>query len=744
MRKGLLLIVISLVSLILVVALAISPITKSVLENHSKEYFGRKVSMNDLSLNILSGRLKVSDFTIYEADDTTPFVTLNLFDVNVNLKKLLTKTCEIESILFSNLTINVTQNGEKFNFTDILNMLSDTTASATDTTPSNWGIILNDVELSHSNIHYQDKRVGSEWNLEDISIIIPGIDLSYIQANMGLRLNFFDGGKLETDVKYNAEKSLYNLHVNVQNFKITPILPYLQQTLNVDSLAGTCTTNLYITGSTEHLLNCDANGFLKFRSVSLRDTQQKNIVAIDSIFSEISHIDLINNKVELNTVVVSGLSSYYEIINKNTDNISLLIKQNSLLDNTTSKKSGKAATAQSTKKKTSKPLDVRIKNVSVTNSSFKYIDNTLPQPFNYKINNIAVSINNFDLNQNNEVELSALLQNSGKVKIKWIGNLNDISNQNISVSLKNLNLKPFSPYSLALFGNAITEGHLSIQSQNIITNNTLNGVNNINIFNPKFGDKNRMIQAEYNNVPLKLGIYVLTDKSNNANFDLPVSGNIKSPNFSYGKIILKTLGTLLVKVAASPFTMIQSDSPVDEITFSALDTEFSDEEYAQFAKLSMLHKEKTELKLYLTQNIHYEQTLTEYCSIALKKDMAIQDSTNNITIANADDILIKEQYRAIPTKSEQVSVFANKMMALKGLTNNDTLTNEERATTLYGEAMRASILKDMNARNTLLYLYLTKQCSFPDTALSITSNLIELDTVRNLQNHYKVSWKIDE
>ncbi len=123
MRKGLLLIVISLVSLILVVALAISPITKSVLENHSKEYFGRKVSMNDLSLNILSGRLKVSDFTIYEADDTTPFVTLNLFDVNVNLKKLLTKTCEIESILFSNLTINVTQNGEKFNFTDILNML---------------------------------------------------------------------------------------------------------------------------------------------------------------------------------------------------------------------------------------------------------------------------------------------------------------------------------------------------------------------------------------------------------------------------------------------------------------------------------------------------------------------------------------------------------------------------------------------------------------------------------------------
>ena len=94
MKKGFLYIGIAIVGLLCVIALAISPIAKSVLENNSKEYIGRKVSMDKLSLNIFSGRLKVSNFTMYEADDSTAFVSLKLFDVNVKPKKIITKTVE--------------------------------------------------------------------------------------------------------------------------------------------------------------------------------------------------------------------------------------------------------------------------------------------------------------------------------------------------------------------------------------------------------------------------------------------------------------------------------------------------------------------------------------------------------------------------------------------------------------------------------------------------------------------------
>ena len=150
------------------------------------------------------------------------------------------------------------------------------------------------------------------------------------------------------------------------------------------------------------------------------------------------------------------------------------------------------------------------------------------------------------------------MQNSGKLKIKWIGSIDDISNQNITVTVNNLDLQSFSPYSVAMFGNPITHGKVSLQSQNIIINNNLRGTNKLNLFKPEIGDKDKSVSAEYKTVPLKMGIYVLTDKNGKADLDIPVSGNIDSPNFSYGKLIIKTLGNLLVKVAASPFNVMKS------------------------------------------------------------------------------------------------------------------------------------------------------------------------------------------
>ena len=54
---------------------------------------------------------------------------------------------------------------------------------------------------------------------------------------------------------------------------------------------------------------------------------------------------------------------------------------------------------------------------------------------------------------------------------------------------------------------------------------------------------------------MKLGMYLLTDKDNNISIDLPISGNLNDPKFSYRKALLKVLGNLLAKVVTSPFRL---------------------------------------------------------------------------------------------------------------------------------------------------------------------------------------------
>jgi len=736
MKKFLLIVAISIAVIIAIVAFAVSPIAKHFLINNSKELIGRKIDMENLSVNIFTGRLQVENFTLYEADDSTSFVAFNLFDVNVNLHKLLSKTAEIESVELSGADIRVIQNGNTFNFTDIIEFFSsDSTATDTVEEPSEWNVVINDIHINHSYLYYQDQEIGSEWRLKDISLVIPGIDLSDLSTDMGLQLDFTNGGKLETTMKYNTEKALYDLQVKIQNFHLSPVLPYLQQSLNVDNLDGKFSADLSIHGSSEHILNFDVTGLVSLSEFNMIDTLQKSVASFDSVATTIKQIDLINNKIELSSLYINKLHSYYEIFQDQNDNFSVLVKA----DTTQTQDSLAVAYADTTEEK---PFVLIINNLQIANSNFDFIDNSLPQPFSYTISDICVSSTNFNLAKQNTIEANAVLQNSGKLKLKWIGSIEDISNQNISVFLNNIDLQSFTPYSLAMFGNPITDGHISIQSQNVIINNRLKGTNKVSIFQPKIGEKDKAVKPEYN-VPLKMGLYILTDKNGKVDLDLPISGNIDSPDFSYGKIIIKTLGNLLVKVAASPFNVLKnSNAQIDQVCFNATATEFNNEEYAQFAQLGTMLREKPELKLHLTQNLLYREAVTEYCINELKKNMAIQDSTNHITEENANELLIKEKYLAIPTKSEELRMFADKMLRERNITSHAKLTTEQKAVLIYENVVKQSITNDMQWRNTLVQNYLKTSCSVPDSSFKILSNIIENDTVKTFKNNYSVEWSL--
>ena len=153
-------------------------------------------------------------------------------------------------------------------------------------------------------------------------------------------------------------------------------------------------------------------------------------------------------------------------------------------------------------------------------------------------------------------------------------------------------------------------------------------------------------------------------------------------------------------------------------------------------------REKPELKLHLTQNLLYRDAVIEYSINELKKNMAIQDSTNHITEDNANELLIKEKYLAIPTKSEELRMFADKMLRERNITPQAKLTTEQKAVLIYENTVKQSITNDMQWRNSLVQNYLKTSCSVPDSSFKILSNIIENDTVKTFKNNYSVEWSL--
>ena len=110
-------------------------------------------------------------------------------------------------------------------------------------------------------------------------------------------------------------------------------------------------------------------------------------------------------------------------------------------------------------------------------------------------------------------------------------------------------------------------------------------------------------------LPLQAAVYVLTDMSGRAKMDLPVSGNIKNPKFSFKKTIIKAFFNTILRVAASPVDMIIQACRANADAFKdmSLDLEqqsFNSRQYDQFNAICEVMKDKPELIVEVTPSFN--------------------------------------------------------------------------------------------------------------------------------------------
>ena len=61
---------------------------KSYIEKNSKELVGRKIAMERLHFNALNGHVLITDFRLFEPDDSAHFVQFDTLYINLALYKL--------------------------------------------------------------------------------------------------------------------------------------------------------------------------------------------------------------------------------------------------------------------------------------------------------------------------------------------------------------------------------------------------------------------------------------------------------------------------------------------------------------------------------------------------------------------------------------------------------------------------------------------------------------------------------
>ena len=716
--KSLVIIASVLVIIIVAIALAISPVAKSYIEKNSKEMIGRKITMRNLHVNIFSGTLELDSIYMYEKNDKDIFASIDTFYVNLTLTKLLSKNLEISELKVIRPYLVVMQNGSVFNFDDLMPKKDK---KKEESSPNSFpkSIVIKDINFRGGNLVYTDMALKNTIKMNDLGVAIPELAFGNGNTKGGVHLKIGNIATLDSKLDINMKTNDYRLNLLIKNLSVNIVKPYIQQYYNINQLDGLVSGNLLIAGNTNHIMDFKLSGTSSVSGFKMTNKLNEPIASADNASVKIDNIFYKTSTYLFDYIHASNVKLNF-ILNPKTNNFSSLFKPE-----------------VKSKTTNSEPMTFKVKDMHVSDSKMIYTDNTLNSPSTLPISKIDFMSTNFDMNGNNELKIKGSFPEGGSVKFNWKGNMNDLTNQQIMINFQNFGLKLISPYCQYYTAYDLTTGNMNFTSKNNIAHNNISSSNSVDVYKINVGKKHKDLKAKYN-VPLKLALYIMKDKDEKINFDLPVKGNIKDPQFSYKKIIFKTIVNLMVKVALSPFKFLASSlgmnpDKMESIGIEPLQTEFTAEQYNQINNIASIYKKKPEIVLNLTQFVNLSDAMSDYAIYRTKLSYlnSLQKTENKTPVGYSEVQQLKNNDKDFVQYLDTLIKHSGKV-ALQA-------SFQDKINSLYvQDSIRIGLINKLERRNLFLKNYLMTSSEIPEKNLVIRTAETDSLKIYNQKAIYKI------
>ena len=731
--KVALIVVAIIILLLLLVVLLISPVSKWYIEKYSKDLIGRRITIENFDLQLLKGQAFVDNFVLYEANDVDTFVSIGHVGADVQMWGIVRQSIVVDSFNIVAPNITVMRRNNRMNFDDMLQFMAGSDDSEpVDTTQveepaadkMSWDILVRNIAIKQGRVRYADDFMGIDWTMKRIGVSIPEIDLSGNDAMAQLNFDFEQGGNLTLDAMYDKREERYGLNLLLADYPIQSLKPFMKGMANLGDISGNLRIDLNVAGALANIIDSDITGAVRIDSTAVYDIEGNHMASLRQFRTDIERINISHDYVvKLANLHIDGLSSQFEMFGNGRNTFSTLLSSNVADSDTTDVEFEQQEAEVSDSLQHTPQLDFSIRNISLANSNFTYTDHTLPEPFKIALSQMRFKTPSFSNRGVNEVELNAALQKTGSLRVKWKGNL-EKNDHDVTIALNNFNLRDISPYSLDMFAYPIKDGKMSFVGQDIISSGQLKGTNKLSLYHPTLDKKRKDIDAPYDFVPLKLAFVVLTDRQGKADIELPVSGDINSPQFSYGSIIVKALVNVLVKIATAPFDLLaglfgMNSDEVKEIKFDAWQYQFTPEQYDKIEKLSKVVADKPELKAQLTHEVNFNKGIDAIVENEMRRAYYLSQNPHRADSLNMIDV---DAYSKISLQGAAVNQCADSLLTVKELPTDGSL--KDKMHRLYGSGAEGKLMRNIEMRNRAVVMQWTK-LGLPESSIEIITLPLE-------------------
>lgn len=368
------------------------------------------------------------------------------------------------------------------------------------------------------------------------------------EAGFALR----EGGRFSAKGRMVAAQSAVDADVKVEQLALKPMQPVLARYLRLKVADGTASAAGRVSTAPPGTKAPQLRYAGSFDVANLRLDEEDGelFAAWKNLGAEKLTLSFQPDRLEVPDLRVAGLNAKLLINADGTLNATRLLA-NPAAAPATSAAAPPAATAPA---ETAVPFPLLVRRVRVQDGTLEFADLSLRPPFGAKIHELNGVINGLSTNKatRSQLELDGRVDEFGLARIR--GEMNPFAprnNTDVSMVFRNVDLVSATPYAMKFAGYRIASGKISLDLNYTVRNSQLEGRNKVVLDQLTLGE--RVDSPNALKLPLELALAVLKDSDGKIDLDLPVSGSLEDPQFSYAALIWKAITTVLTKVVTAPF-----------------------------------------------------------------------------------------------------------------------------------------------------------------------------------------------
>ncbi|RJR51300.1 MAG: DUF748 domain-containing protein [Desulfobacteraceae bacterium] len=428
----------------------------------------------------------------------------------------------------------------------------ETGAGIQEEDPPSWSFEVSRARAVEYAVHLEDRGEPGpvDLSLHDVALKAEGLS-NKRGGRFSVSSIIEERGSLQAEGTLGIEPLEVSAKITAERIDLAPFHPYISESSNLAVTGGTFSAG----GDLSLAQGEDALKFAYSGNLSVSDFESGNAATGNRLLAwkalDSDSVALSSNPVKIDVGEISVAGFYLRLVLQpdGTFNIQEMFKNK--------EKTGENGSSREDSPENAG--EIRVGNLVLQEGTVDFTDQVIDPPYSATVAEVGGRMSTIS----SETREPAALEVTGKINGYAPLNLNgeiDFFRKDlyvdVRVNVNGMDLSPVSPYAAKYVGYTVERGKLTISAEYRVADRKIDSTNKVELDEFSLGE-----QVEGDPVvdlPVKFAVSLLKNRSGDIHIQVPITGNLQDPQFSFKDAIVQAVRRLLTRVVTAPFSFIGS------------------------------------------------------------------------------------------------------------------------------------------------------------------------------------------